>query len=127
MAHIKRQISISPRSVRVELGGRAEIICNVNATPVAKIAWHKNGAPLVPNPPVVITVEDKVLLAHVTMQDMANYTCVAENIAGKRVSEPVSLTVYEPCPVLSNHCALITFVTGRWLWNSACRLPARKC
>lgn len=25
---------------------------------------------------------------------MANYTCVAENIAGKRLSEPVSLTVY---------------------------------
>ena len=25
---------------------------------------------------------------------MANYTCVAENIAGKRLSDPVSLTVY---------------------------------
>ncbi|XP_055644586.1 netrin receptor UNC5C-like [Toxorhynchites rutilus septentrionalis] len=94
VAYIKRQISISPKSVRVELGGRAELICSVNATPVAKIAWYKNGIPLVPNPPVVITVEDKVLIAHVTMQDMANYTCVAENIAGKRVSEPVSLTVY---------------------------------
>lgn len=29
---------------------------------------------------------------------MANYTCVAENIAGKRVSDPVSLTVYGKCP-----------------------------
>lgn len=67
-ADIKRQISISPKSVRVELGGRAELICSVNATPVAKIAWYKNGIPLVPNPPVVITVEDKVLIAHVTMQ-----------------------------------------------------------
>ncbi|XP_058449824.1 netrin receptor unc-5-like [Malaya genurostris] len=94
VAYIKRQISITPKSVRVELGGRAEIICSVNATPVAKISWHKNGIPLVANPPVVITVEDKVLIAHVTMQDMANYTCVAENIAGKRVSDPVSLTVY---------------------------------
>lgn len=25
---------------------------------------------------------------------MANYTCVAENIAGKRTADPVSLTVY---------------------------------
>ncbi|XP_021712731.1 netrin receptor unc-5, partial [Aedes aegypti] len=92
--YIKRQISITPKSIRVELGGRAEIICNVNATPVAKISWLKNGIPLVANPPVVITVDDKVLIAHVTMQDMANYTCVAENIAGKRVSDPVSLTVF---------------------------------
>ncbi|XP_021701483.1 netrin receptor unc-5 [Aedes aegypti] len=94
VAYIKRQISITPKSIRVELGGRAEIICNVNATPVAKISWLKNGIPLVANPPVVITVDDKVLIAHVTMQDMANYTCVAENIAGKRVSDPVSLTVF---------------------------------
>lgn len=28
------------------------------------------------------------------LQDMSNYTCVAENIAGKRLSEPVSVTVY---------------------------------
>lgn len=27
-------------------------------------------------------------------QDMANYSCVAENIAGKRISEPALLTVY---------------------------------
>ncbi|XP_055600862.1 netrin receptor unc-5-like [Uranotaenia lowii] len=94
VAYIKRQISIAPKSIRVELGGQAQIVCNVNATPVAKISWLKNGVPLVPNPPVVITVEDKVLIAQVTMQDMANYTCVAENIAGKRISDPVTLTVY---------------------------------
>lgn len=27
-------------------------------------------------------------------QDMANYSCVAENIAGKKISEAAALTVY---------------------------------
>lgn len=32
--------------------------------------------------------------ALVYFQDMANYTCIAENIAGKKMSDAVSLTVY---------------------------------
>lgn len=34
------------------------------------------------------------ILFSIQLQDMANYTCVAENIVGKRLSEPASLTVY---------------------------------
>uniref|UniRef100_U5EYZ9 Netrin receptor UNC5 n=1 Tax=Corethrella appendiculata TaxID=1370023 RepID=U5EYZ9_9DIPT len=94
LAYIKKQITISPKNVRVEVGGRAEITCNVNATPAAKISWFKNNLPLITNPSIVVTAEDSVLIAHATMQDMGNYTCVAENIAGKRVSDPVSFTVY---------------------------------
>lgn len=30
----------------------------------------------------------------IPFQDMANYTCVAENVAGKRISEAALLTVY---------------------------------
>ncbi|XP_049277362.1 netrin receptor unc-5-like [Anopheles funestus] len=33
-------------------------------------------------------------MTQVNMQDMANYTCVGENIAGKRVSEPSFINVY---------------------------------
>ncbi|XP_058122325.1 netrin receptor unc-5-like [Anopheles ziemanni] len=94
VATIKKQISISPRNVRVGTGGRAELNCIANATPAAKVVWLKNNIPVQPNPPFVLVGDNSLLIARVELQDMANYTCVAENIAGKRISEPVSITVY---------------------------------
>ncbi|XP_053663408.1 netrin receptor unc-5-like [Anopheles marshallii] len=93
-ATIKKQISISPKTVRVATGGRAELVCIANATPAAKVEWQKNGVPMQPNPPYVVLTASSLLLTRVNMQDMANYTCVAENIAGKRVSEPAFINVY---------------------------------
>ncbi|XP_052864048.1 netrin receptor UNC5C-like [Anopheles cruzii] len=94
VATIKKQINITPKTVRVSTGGRAELICNANATPVAKVVWQKNGVTLHANPPYVLLAEYSLLIARVEMQDMANYTCIAENIAGKRISEPVPITVF---------------------------------
>ncbi|ETN67894.1 hypothetical protein AND_000278 [Anopheles darlingi] len=91
---IKKQINISPKSVRVSTGGRAELVCNTNAIPAAKVIWQKNGVTVKANPPYVLIGEYSLLIARVEMQDMANYTCIAENIAGKRVSEPVPITVF---------------------------------
>uniref|UniRef100_A0A2M4DJR6 Netrin receptor UNC5 n=1 Tax=Anopheles darlingi TaxID=43151 RepID=A0A2M4DJR6_ANODA len=94
VATIKKQINISPKSVRVSTGGRAELVCNTNAIPAAKVIWQKNGVTVKANPPYVLIGEYSLLIARVEMQDMANYTCIAENIAGKRVSEPVPITVF---------------------------------
>ncbi|XP_035795780.1 netrin receptor unc-5-like isoform X2 [Anopheles albimanus] len=94
VATIKKQINISPKSVRVSTGGRAELVCNTNAIPAAKVIWQKNGVAVKANPPYVLISEYSLLIARVEMQDMANYTCIAENIAGKRVSEPVPITVF---------------------------------
>ncbi|EAA14755.4 AGAP009061-PA, partial [Anopheles gambiae str. PEST] len=94
VATIKKQISISPKIVRVATGGRAELNCIANATPAAKVVWLKNSVPVHANPPFVLLTENALLIARVEIQDMANYTCVAENIAGKRVSDPVPITVY---------------------------------
>ncbi|XP_050100643.1 netrin receptor UNC5C isoform X2 [Anopheles aquasalis] len=94
VATIKKQINISPKSVRVSTGGRAELVCNTNAIPAAKVIWQKNGVAVKANPPYILISEYSLLIARVEMQDMANYTCIAENIAGKRVSEPVPITVF---------------------------------
>uniref|UniRef100_A0A182Q419 Ig-like domain-containing protein n=1 Tax=Anopheles farauti TaxID=69004 RepID=A0A182Q419_9DIPT len=94
VATIKKPISISPKIVRVATGGRAELNCITNATPAAKIVWLKNSVPVQANPPFVLLTDSSMLIGRVEIQDMANYTCVAENIAGKRVSEPVPIIVY---------------------------------
>ncbi|XP_050077188.1 netrin receptor unc-5-like [Anopheles maculipalpis] len=94
VATIKKQISISPKILRVASGGRAELDCIANATPAAKVEWRRNGVPVKHNPPFVVLTESSLLISRVDLQDMANYTCVAENIAGKRVSEPALIVVY---------------------------------
>uniref|UniRef100_A0A1Y9IUY8 Netrin receptor UNC5 n=1 Tax=Anopheles minimus TaxID=112268 RepID=A0A1Y9IUY8_9DIPT len=94
VATIKKQISISPKIVRVATGGRADLNCIANATPAAKVVWLKNGVPVQANPPYVLPTDSTLMIARVEIQDMANYTCVAENIAGKRESEPVPIIVY---------------------------------
>ena len=54
--------------MRVELGGRAEMSCNISATPEAVIAWKKNGQSINANPPILTTTEGNLLIAHATLQ-----------------------------------------------------------
>jgi leucine-rich repeat transmembrane protein FLRT len=43
---------------------------------------------------LLVSSEGHLLIGQAKLSHQANYTCVAENIAAKRLSEPVSLTVY---------------------------------
>jgi len=43
---------------------------------------------------VFVSGDGHLLIGRARLSDQANYTCVAENIAGKRQTEPVQLTVY---------------------------------
>uniref|UniRef100_A0A182SRU2 Ig-like domain-containing protein n=1 Tax=Anopheles maculatus TaxID=74869 RepID=A0A182SRU2_9DIPT len=65
---IKKQISISPKIVRVATGGRAELNCIANATPAAKVVWLKNGVPVQANPPFVLLADNSLLIARVEIQ-----------------------------------------------------------
>lgn len=58
------------------------------------VTWLKNGIPLQPDLSVVLTANNGLLFKHVSIQDMANYTCVAENLAGRRTSDPADLTIF---------------------------------
>lgn len=43
---------------------------------------------------MIVSSEGNLLIGQARLQDTANYTCVAENVAAKRLSDPALLTVY---------------------------------
>uniref|UniRef100_A0A1B0A5R6 Ig-like domain-containing protein n=1 Tax=Glossina pallidipes TaxID=7398 RepID=A0A1B0A5R6_GLOPL len=80
-----------------ELGTRAELFCEPpSGFPVPSVNWYKNNVPIVEvnEHGPTITPAGTLTFRQVTLQDMANYTCVAENIAGKRTSDSAVLIVY---------------------------------
>lgn len=59
---------VSPQSIRVEAGGRAEITCSPpNGVPKPKILFLKNGSPLIQDASVMVTSEGSVLITHASM------------------------------------------------------------
>uniref|UniRef100_A0A1A9V945 Ig-like domain-containing protein n=1 Tax=Glossina austeni TaxID=7395 RepID=A0A1A9V945_GLOAU len=90
--------NIAPAGVDgAELGTRAELFCEPpSGFPVPSVNWYKNNVPIVEvnEHGPTITPAGTLTFRQVTLQDMANYTCVAENIAGKRTSDSAVLIVY---------------------------------
>ncbi|XP_045765198.1 netrin receptor UNC5B-like isoform X2 [Maniola jurtina] len=95
LAYLKKQFAVSPSPTSVEAGSAASLRCSPPAAvPPPRVSWLKHGQPLQQDHNVLISAEGNLLISRATLQDMANYSCVAENIAGKRVSESATLTVY---------------------------------
>ncbi|CAG4976846.1 unnamed protein product [Colias eurytheme] len=95
LAYLKKQFAMSPASTSVEAGSAASLRCSPPpAAPPPRVSWLKHGVPLQQDHNVLISAEGNLLISRATLQDMANYSCVAENIAGKRISESATLTVY---------------------------------
>ncbi|XP_041976434.1 netrin receptor UNC5C-like isoform X2 [Aricia agestis] len=95
LAYLKKQFVLAPSPVSVEAGSAASLRCSPPAAaPPPRVTWMKHGIPLQQDHNVLISPEGNLLISRATLQDMANYSCVAENIAGKRISESATLTVY---------------------------------
>ncbi|XP_072940400.1 netrin receptor unc-5-like [Epargyreus clarus] len=87
-AYIKKQFTQQPQSVTVESGRQVTFRCSPPpAAPPATIKWARNGQSLE-------ATDENLVLPRVGLQDMANYSCVAENIAGRRESDLAILSVY---------------------------------
>ncbi|XP_018788809.1 PREDICTED: netrin receptor unc-5 [Bactrocera latifrons] len=98
IAYIRKHFVSSPTSLKIELGSKAELHCEPpGGFPEPKITWFKNNAPIVntnDHETVISTDATTITFDVVSLQDMANYTCHAENVAGKRISDSAVLIVY---------------------------------
>ncbi|XP_017838929.1 netrin receptor unc-5 isoform X2 [Drosophila busckii] len=98
IAYIRKSFGQSPTSLRLELGSRAELHCEPpGGFPEPKLSWHKNNAVITPEPnsePGIMVAGSSLTFRQVALQHMANYSCSAENIAGKRISDSAVLIVY---------------------------------
>ncbi|XP_041976424.1 netrin receptor UNC5C-like [Aricia agestis] len=95
IAYIKKHFTLAPQSQLAKQYTPVTFRCEAPAAaPFAQLYWLKNGAPVVQDDNVQVSKEGSLVIKQASLLDMANYTCVAENLAGKRMSEPALLTVF---------------------------------
>lgn len=95
LSDLKKAFEVPPYPQNVEMDQSAEIPCRPpTGVPQPKVYWLKNGVPLESDSNIIVSSDGHLLVGQARLQDTANYTCVAENIAAKRIAEPALLTVY---------------------------------
>ncbi|GLH00562.1 uncharacterized protein GBIM_06905, partial [Gryllus bimaculatus] len=93
--YLKKQFDAPPYAQQVQLEQQAEVRCHPPpGVPPPRVYWLRNGVPLEPDTNLIVSSEGHLLVGQARLQDTANYSCVAENVAARRVSEPAQLTVY---------------------------------
>lgn len=79
----------------VEMGHQVDLKCMPPVgMPQPSVYWLRNGQLLQSNTDVLVTSEGHLLIGQARPQDTGNYTCVAENIAAKRMSSVSQIIVY---------------------------------
>lgn len=65
---LRKQFRVSPQSIRVEAGIRAEIACSSPlGVPLPQIHWLKNGSPLIQDSTALVTGEGSVVITRASM------------------------------------------------------------
>ncbi|NWV42606.1 HMCN1 protein, partial [Grantiella picta] len=72
------------QNVSVLLGQALELQCCSNAVPPPRLAWFRDGQPLLRKPGLSISADGSMLkIEGAQVQDAGRYTCEATNVAGK--------------------------------------------
>lgn len=79
----------------VEIGHQVDLKCMAPiGMPPPSVYWLRGSQPLQSSTDVLVTSEGHLLIGQAKPQDTGNYTCVAENIAAKRLAPPSQIIVY---------------------------------
>ena len=96
-ADLKKHFEVPPYSQQVARGGQVEMRCHPpKGRPTPTISWKQNERFIHPTADknFIVTGEGHLIVVAARLSDTANYTCVAENVASKRFSNPAAITVY---------------------------------
>ncbi|XP_074040553.1 unc-5 isoform X3 [Leptinotarsa decemlineata] len=79
----------------VEIGHQVDLKCMPPVgMPPPRVYWLRGNQILQPDTDVLVTSEGHLLIGQARPQDNGNYTCVAENIAAKRMAPTSQIVVY---------------------------------
>lgn len=101
MAYLRKDFVTPPYSTHIELGSQAELRCHPpqGLPPARVVSWLRNGVPIQTDGSdsnFIISSTGHLLILQARLQDTANYSCVARNVARQRTSQPALVTVYIP-------------------------------
>eukprot|EP00096_Caligus_rogercresseyi_P015913 TRINITY_DN8405_c0_g1_i1.p1 TRINITY_DN8405_c0_g1~~TRINITY_DN8405_c0_g1_i1.p1 ORF type:complete len:1047 (+),score=257.57 TRINITY_DN8405_c0_g1_i1:141-3281(+) len=107
LAYLRKEFEVPPYSQNVEEGSQIQLNCHPpKGLPKPRIYWLKDRVEVQPerDPNYIQAADGHLIIIQAREKDRANYTCVAENVANRRMSPPARLGVY---------------VTGGWSdWSS---------
>jgi leucine-rich repeat transmembrane protein FLRT len=120
---IRKHFTENPYSRSVELERQVELRCLApEGIPPPDVTWQKNGVPVEPKKEgsnLIVSSEGHLLVVQARLADMGNYTCVSENVAGKRISDTAILTVLGTyhSPSLKNYSTSGEILETGWKCN----------
>jgi netrin receptor unc-5 len=99
ISDLRREFETPPYSRQVALGSQVEMRCHPpKGKPTPTISWTKNGEAVEKNKNLLETGSGHLIVVKARWADAANYSCVAGNVAGRRISPTAQLTVYGKDP-----------------------------
>jgi len=97
VAFIRKHLTEHPYSRSVELERQVELRClPPEGVPAPQVSWLRNNVAVDPSKEsnLIVSSEGHLLIVQARLSDMGNYTCVAENVAARRLSDTALLTVF---------------------------------
>lgn len=97
VAYLRKQFEREPLSTSVELDSAAQLQCLPPiGEPLPEVFWTKDGEVIdvLKEINFIISNEGNLIISQARPSDMGNYTCGAQNVASRRLSESAILTVF---------------------------------